>query len=62
MKNLLTALVFSVALVLAGCEDPGEEVFEDFEKVSGTGEHDAPLKVGGVDEKINGTGEHDAPL
>jgi len=35
MKKLLTALVFSVAMVLVGCEDPGQEVFEDFERITG---------------------------
>ena len=43
MKKLLTALVFSVAMVLVGCEDPGQEVFEDFEFERITGNPGASL-------------------
>ena len=60
MKRLLTALVFSVALVLVGCEDPGEEIFEDFEKISGTGEHDSEYAVGGLDEETSGKADFDS--
>ncbi|MCZ6520887.1 MAG: hypothetical protein O6848_05275 [Bacteroidetes bacterium] len=65
MKKLLTALVFSVAMVLVGCEDPGQEVFEDFERISGRGsaEIDATLEVGGIDEEKSTNGaEIDADL
>jgi len=63
MKKLLTALVFSVAMVLVGCEDPGQEVFEDFEKVTGRSvgqsDFDSEYDVGGLDEEINETADFD---
>ena len=63
MKKLLTALVFSVAMVLVGCEDPGQEVFEDFERVAGeSADVDAPLEIDDSDEKISDAADVDAPL
>ena len=49
MKNLLTALVFSVALILVGCEDPGQEIFDDLNTVAEVGDFDSVAEVGDFD-------------